>query len=177
MLTCLVGRRLGNSADPLAPYHLRRMAASVLSSITKKYSKSSHILKPRLARTCLKHFLDPSKPIGTHYGGIIGLQAIGGSELVRALIVPNLKEYDAFLIDSTEDTDNDNNKKGGEMVIEALVDALMSLEADSMGAINGLANGHAVETRKQVAEKIGELLAGRIMELGRPRLVKAILEC
>lgn len=96
---------------------------------------------------------------------------------MRALIVPNLKEYDGFLIDMTEDTDNEANRKGAEMVIEALVDALMSLEADSVGAINGLANGHAAETKKHVAEKIGELLAGRVMELGRSRLVKAILEC
>jgi len=135
------------------------------------------MLKPRLARTCLKHFLDPSRPIGTHYGGIIGLQAIGGPELVRALIVPNLREYDGFLIDLNEETDNEANKKGGEMMIEALVDALISLEVDSVGAINRLANGPSVEMGKQVGEKIGELLGGRVMELGRPRLVKAILEC
>lgn len=135
------------------------------------------MLKPRLARTCLKHFLDPSKPIGTHYGGIIGLQAIGGPELVRALIVPNLKEYDGFLTDLIEDADNEPNKKGGEMVVEALVEAVISLEADTVGATNGMVNGHATEIRKQVAEKIGDMLAGRVMELGRPRLVKAILDC
>lgn len=135
------------------------------------------MLKPRLARTCLKHFLDPSKPIGTHYGAIIGLQAIGGPELVRALIVPNLKEYDGFLSDLIEDADNEANKKGGEMVVEALVEAVISLEADTVGATNGMVNGHATEIRKQVAEKIGDMLAGRVMELGRPRLVKAILDC
>lgn len=135
------------------------------------------MLKPRLARTCLKHFLDPSKPIATHYGSIIGLQAIGGAELVRALIVPNLKEYEGFLTEMIEDSDNEINRKGAEMVVEALVDALMSLEADSVGATKELANGHTAEARKQVAEKTGDFLAGRIMQLGRPRLVKAILEC
>lgn len=135
------------------------------------------MLKPRLARTCLKHFLDPSKPIGTHYGSIIGLQAIGGAELVRALIVPNLKEYEGFLTEMIEDSDNEANRKGGEMVVEALVDALMSLEADSVGTTKELANGRTDEARKQVADKIGDLLAGRLIELGRPRLVKAILEC
>lgn len=96
---------------------------------------------------------------------------------MRALIVPNLREYDGFLIDLNEETDNEANKKGGEMMIEALVDALISLEVDSVGAINRLANGPSVEMGKQVGEKIGELLGGRVMELGRPRLVKAILEC
>ncbi len=96
---------------------------------------------------------------------------------MRALIIPNLKEYDGFLADVSMDAENEANKKGSEMVIEALVEALMSLEAESVGAMNGLANGHAVETRKQVAEKIGELLAGRVMELGKPKVVKALLEC
>ncbi len=96
---------------------------------------------------------------------------------MRALIIPNLKEYDGFLADVSMDAENEANKKGSEMVIEALVEAMMSLEAESVGAMNGLANGHAVETRKQVAEKIGELLAGRVMELGKPKVVKALLEC
>ncbi len=177
MLTCLVGKRLGTSQDPLAPYPLRRLAASVTSSITKKYSNSSHMLKPRLARTCLKNFLDPSKTVLTHYGAIIGLQAIGGPELVRALIVPNLKEYESYLMEAVEDTEGSSNQKGGEMVIEALLEALMSLEADTVGTVSSMANGHAEEMRKEVAQKIGDLLAGRVMELGRPKLVKAILGC
>ena len=134
------------------------------------------MLKPRLARTCLKNFLDPSKAAPTHYGAILGLQAIGGPEVVRALILPNLKEYDAYIADAIDETDGTSNAKGGEMVIEALVDALISLEADTVGAVNGMANGHAEETRKEVADKIGDLLAGRVMELGRPKLVRAILE-
>lgn len=149
----------------------------MLSSVTKKYGKSSHTLKPRLARTCLKNFLDPSKSVSAHYGAIIGLQAIGGPELVRALIVPNLREYEGYLLEAIEDTEGSSNQKGGEMVVEALLEALMSLEADTVGAINGMANGHAGEIKKEVSEKIGDLLAGRVMELGRPRLVKAILEC
>ena len=135
------------------------------------------MLKPRLARTCLKNFLDPSKSVSVHYGAIIGLRAIGGPELVRALIVPNLKEYEGVLLEAIEDTDGSSNQKGGEMVVEALLEALMSLEADTLGAVNGMANGHAGEIKKEVSEKIGDLLSGRVMELGRPRLVKAVLEC
>ena len=108
---------------------------------------------------------------------MIGLQAIGGPELVRALIVPNLKEYEAHLLEAVEDTEGSSNQKAGEMVLEALLEALMSLEAESLGTVNGMANGHAEDIRKEIAEKIGDLLAGRVMELGRPRLVKAILEC
>ena len=174
ILTCLVGRRLGNAQDVQDSFSLRRLAASVLSSVTRKYSKSSHTLKPRLARTCLKDFLDINKPTGTHYGGIIGLRAIGGPELVRALIVPNLKEYDSVLGEALED-----QPKGGEMLVESLLDALITLEADAIVAMtNGTANEvSSEETRRELSEKIGDLLASRVMDLGRPKLVKAIMEC
>ena len=132
------------------------------------------MLKPRLARTCLKHFLDPTKSLGSNFGGIIGLQAIGGAEIVRALIVPNLKEYEAMM---REVLDDDSRKAEGDMVIEALLEALFSLEADIVGAVNGMANGHAVEMKNVVAEKIGTLFADKVMETGNPRLAKAILEC
>ena len=135
------------------------------------------MLKPRLARTCLKNFLDPNKSVLIHYGAIIGIQAIGGAELIRALIVPNLKEYESYLLETLEDAEGSPNQKGGELVVDALMEALMSLEADTIGAVNGMANGHAEELRKEVADKIGDLLAGKVMELGRPRLVKSVLEC
>ena len=132
------------------------------------------MLKPRLARTCLKHFLDPSKPLGTNFGGIIGLQAIGGVEIVRALIVPNLKEYGSLM---SEVLDDENRKVEGDMVVGALVEALLSLEADTVGVVNGMANGHAGEMKNAVAEKVGNLFAEKVMETGNPKLVKAILEC
>ena len=148
----------------------------MLSSISKKYSKSSANLKPRLARTCLKHFLDPTKPLGSNYGGIIGLQAIGGPEVVRALIVPNLKEYEVLVREATEAPEDSRRLEGG-MVLEALLEALASLEKDTVGAVNGSANCHATETRKKVADKIGDLLAEKVIDLSRPILVKAVLEC
>ena len=134
------------------------------------------MLKPRLARTCLKHFLDPNKPLGANYGGIIGLQAIGGPEIVRALIVPNLKEYEELVKDAIDAMD-DGKRSEGEMVIRALLEALVSLEEESVGAVNGFANGHASEMRKELGNKIGDLFAERVLELGKPRLVKAIMEC
>lgn len=176
ILTCLVGRHLGSSPDPLVSYELRRLAASVLSSVSKKYSKSSHMLKPRLARTCLKHFLDPTKPLGANYGGIIGLQAIGGPEIVRALIVPNLKDYEDLVREAIDAMD-ETKRNEGEMVIKALLAALLSLEDEIIGTVNGLVNGHAGEMKKELGVKIGDLFAERVLDLGKPKLVKAIMEC
>ena len=77
ILTCLIGRQLGGTADLSEQFALRDLAAALLGLIATKYSHSSHTLKPRLARSCLKTLLDPSKPFGAHYGAIIGLHAVG----------------------------------------------------------------------------------------------------
>ena len=179
ILTCLIGKRLGptsspaNPIDPTSSYPLRSLAASILRSICKKYSKSSHTLKPRLARTCLKHFLDPTKPLGSNYGGIVGLAAIGGPEVVRALIVPNLSEYDRLIL--REAAEDETRRKEAEVVTEALLEALVSLEADDIGMANGYASGDAGLGQK-LKGKVGELVGSRVIDLDRPRLVKAILE-
>lgn len=104
------------------------------------------------------------------------MQAIGGPEIVRALIVPNLKEYEELVKDASDAMD-EGKKHEGEMIIKALLEALVLLEEDSIGAINGFANGHAAEMRKELGDKIGDLFAERVLELGKPRLVKAIMEC
>lgn len=133
------------------------------------------MLKPRLARTCLKFFLDPNKPLGVNYGGIIGLQVVGGVEVIRAIVLPSLKEYEILIRDAMED--EGLLRKEAEMVLGALVGALQLLEQDSVGLTNGFADGDGEEgVRSRLKEKVGHLVAAKVLELGRPRLVKAILQ-
>jgi transcription initiation factor TFIID subunit 6 len=183
ILTCLLGRQLGPAANT-EHFGVRLMAASVLAHICRKYSRSAHGLKPRLARSCLKTFLDPKKPLGAHYGAIAGLRAIGGPEVVRKLIVPNLKAYEEVLRDAMSE--------GGrsvevEEVVKAIVEALGSLVQDEPSAdaamVNGHVNGDAGALRGRLEEKIGGLLAERVLagsgggggELGE-KLAKAVLD-
>ena len=95
---------------------------------------------------------------------------------MRALIVPNLKDYEEIVKDAIDSMD-EGKKNEGEMVIIALLDALVLLEEDSVGAVNGFANGHGAETKEPLGKKIGDLFAERVAELGKPRLAKAIMEC
>lgn len=176
ILTCLVGRNLAVPSDPLASYPLRQTAASILKAVAKRFSKDSKELKPRLARTCLKYFLDPTKSLGSQYGGIIGLQAVGGVEVVRALIVPNLKDYESVLKAVLDDV-NENKKKEADKVTGAILEALLLLEGDTFGNMNGLLNGHMEEKKAALEEKIGPYFAERVLRLERPKLVKAILDC
>ncbi|WEW56093.1 histone H4-like TAF Taf6, SAGA complex subunit [Emydomyces testavorans] len=173
VLTCLIGRQLEGGSDPLEHFTLRDLAGSLVGMIAKKYSHSSHTLKPRLARTFLKNFMDPSKPFGTHYGAIIGLHSIGGSDVIRELIIPNLAMYEVVLKDVAGD--EGLRKLEAEKVIGVILAVLSTMETEGGPLMNGLANGAMETMNKQLAEKIGELLASRIMDTGNVRLAQAIL--
>src|SRR5271156_2565590 len=94
ILTCLVAKRLGdpNRSSPKETYALRDFASSLLSLVLKRFSTSYSTLKPRITRALLKAYLDNKKPFTTHYGAITGLRVMG-KEVVRTLLVPNLKIY------------------------------------------------------------------------------------
>ncbi|KAJ5451308.1 Histone-fold [Penicillium cf. griseofulvum] len=170
ILTCLIGRQLGGPADLVESFALRDMAASLLSLIAKKYSHSSHMLKPRLVRSCLKTFLDPSKPFGAHYGAVIGLQSVGGAEVIRVLVIPNLHEYTKLLSDGLDDA---ARRPAAERVLNALVAVLASLR----GSQPFLTNGHTVtdDLRAKLAEKVGDIIATKIVEAGEVQLAHIIV--
>lgn len=173
VLTCLISPRLGSSPNRLEHYPLRSLAASLLGLIANKFAEASHSLKPRLARTCLKHFLDPNKPFAVHYGAILGLQAIGGRESVRVLIMPNLREYGKLLQEAIEG--NTSAKADAEMAVGAVLGILEKLEE---GRPPSLTNGYSVNVQEnsKLVEKVGEFLSSRIIQMGRPHLVQAVLE-
>ena len=66
--------------------------------IAKKYGKTNALLRPKLTRTCLKHFLDPTRSPAVLFGAISGLSAAGGPEAVRVLVLPNMKSFDAAIL-------------------------------------------------------------------------------
>ncbi|KAJ5099606.1 Transcription initiation factor TFIID complex 60 kDa subunit [Penicillium argentinense] len=173
ILTCLIGRQLGNTPDLAEQFALRDLAASLLGHIAKKYSHSSHMLKPRLVRSCLKTFLDPSKPFGSHYGAVIGMQAVGGAEVVRVLIIPNLSDYAKLLSDGVEDS---ARRPAAERVLNALVAVLTSLLAGQPALANGHPAAVTDELRSKLTEKVGDLIATRIAEANEVQLAHCILE-
>ena len=174
MLTCLVGRRLGDDASSQANFGLRDLAASLIGMISRKYGKASHTLKPRLARTCLKHFLDPNKPLAVHYGAVFGLQAVGGAEAVRVLILPNIKTYESVLKDAM--ASDGPRKADAEVVASALVKVLASLETDHVSMTNGSSGNGGSEMKEKLDDRLGELIGDRVFELGRAQLSQAIVE-
>lgn len=174
VLTCLIGRNLGSGIGTLDHYDLRDLAASLLGHLSKKYSKYSHTLKPRLARSCLKTFLDPKKPFGSHYGAILGLAAIGGAEVVRQLVVPNLKAYGELLEDDLQDSSMKRAEAG--KVVSAILNALGKLVDDDVPMMNGHSDESADALRTRLVDKVGDVIGARIADSGHTQLAKAVLE-
>jgi len=177
VLTCLIGKHLGSASQDGATIHfsLRDYSSSLLSSIARKYGPSSSTLKPRIARSCLKHFLDSHKPFGTHYGAIFGLTFIAGADGVRSLIIPNLKLYDPHLQEGLKD---DAKREQAQYVVDAIMKALEVVEKDAvdLGGTqqNGYPEGDALKER--LSERLGEVVGARVFETGRQTLINAVLE-
>ncbi|PVU95400.1 hypothetical protein BB561_001833 [Smittium simulii] len=102
LLTCLLGKNLCYDYKE-DHWTLRDNVAGLVDIINKTYSKSYHSLLQRLARTFTRTFLDPSKPLESHYGAIKGLFTLG-SEAIRVLVIPNLKVYSSLLETELEST-------------------------------------------------------------------------
>lgn len=174
VLTCLIGRSLGSGIGSLDHFDLRDLAASLLAHLCRKYSKSSTTLKPRLARSCLKNFLDPKKPFGTHYGAILGLSAAGGPYAVQVLIVPNLKEYESLIRE--EILSGGTRQAEAEKVVVAIFNVLGTLIEDGVPMMNGHTEEGAAEMRRRLTEKVGDVIGNRIADSGHIQLARAVLD-
>ncbi|KAB5516941.1 hypothetical protein GE09DRAFT_1159017 [Coniochaeta sp. 2T2.1] len=184
VLTCLMSRRLGGGGGAtgedemeglVEQYKLRELAASLLGTIAKKYSRGNSLLRPKLTRTCLKYFLDPSKSPAVLFGAVKGLAEVGGPEAVRVLLTPNLKHFDEAILKPLRE------KNGGGLELEALTGGIMS-------ALWSLCNGprEALEsrtgpetseaTRNELVEFVGEVVGDLIARGRKEALIKAVLE-
>ncbi|KAF1918707.1 hypothetical protein BDU57DRAFT_592785 [Ampelomyces quisqualis] len=195
VLTCCTGRHLGPPTQQ-APsnassetlngngvtavgssqfdhFELRTYAASLLSCICQKGSASNQGLKARIARTCLKQFMDPEKSPGTHYGALRALMSITHSEGVQMLILPNLKVYNDDVLKAKLAEDNSRNDT--ERVVSLLLRALESVAASSrLPLTNGTTDFEGL--RERLNEKVGDVLSDRIIGRQRKGVVEYLLK-
>lgn len=180
VLTCLMSRKLGGAEDEmdsvLEQYKLRELAASLLGTIARKYSRGNAQLRPKLTRTCLKFFLDPTRSPAVLYGAAKGLAEVGGPEAVRVLMMPNLKAFDAAILQPLRE-----KGESASLELEALVGGIMS-------AMWSLCNGprEAVEAqtgpepspevRRELVEFLGEILGEQVARSRKEPLIKAVID-
>ncbi|KZZ87068.1 transcription initiation factor TFIID subunit 6 [Ascosphaera apis ARSEF 7405] len=182
VLTCLIGSKLGSTtSNPLEHFSLRDLSASLIGRIAKKYAHSSHTLRPRLARTFLKCFLDPGKPLGTHYGAIVGLRSIGGGpEVIRELIVPNLNAYDVLLKEAIAEEGVRRIEAGKVMetilaVLSAFADETVITSSSGQGQEDTMEVEMADEMKTRLVSKVGEVIGGKIIADDDVKLAKVLL--
>lgn len=188
VLTCLLGRHIGMPSPNIQQlkdkYALRDLSSSVLHQIVQKYAKSSTELQTRLARTCLKVFLDPSRTLEEHYGAIIGLAAVGGAPAIESLVIPSLKTFE-YVIKKAEKELEGKSDEIGETAMKMLVAGIMKgvmmlVEGEEVNAagerMNGVEGAGSEEEKKAVEEFLGSVIGNRVAGSGNAVLIKKILE-
>jgi transcription initiation factor TFIID subunit 6 len=118
IITSLVAKNI--CEDPKEDHwEARRFAAQLIARICRAYGDNYHTLQPRVTKTLLRAFLDPLKPLSTHYGAIVGLKALGPS-VTKALILPNIKEYSKLLQPILQEKVESLRKHEARMCLDAL---------------------------------------------------------
>ncbi|PVI00435.1 TAF-domain-containing protein [Periconia macrospinosa] len=162
----------GHRHAPHQHYQIRELAASLLQKMCRNYSSSNQSLKARIARICLKSFMDPNKPLGTHYGALQALRLITGREGTMMLILPNLRIYDEVLKEALADESKKHD------VDRVVAEILYGLDELSRSRVSARVNG-AIDLagqRQNLTEKVGEVMAERIIASERTAVAQIILE-
>jgi len=95
ILTCLLGRKFSDNPND-NHWLLRDYCAHMISQLCNKFCNSYPSLQPRISKTLIQAFLDPKKPLTTHYGAIVGLTKLG-RHVTQLLLIPNIKDYMTLL--------------------------------------------------------------------------------
>ncbi|ODV89245.1 hypothetical protein CANCADRAFT_58223 [Tortispora caseinolytica NRRL Y-17796] len=156
VLTLLLAKQVGG--DNKDHYKLRDYAGSIAIYLCNKYAQTYHTLKPRVTRTLLRAFMDPSKSPGTHYGALIALKGLG-PEVVRLVVLENVKVWSTTLSELPEE-----DKK---VLVAAAKDTLSVLKE------NEDISEPSEQDKEKVREIVGEVLADEI--LADDALVRGIL--
>lgn len=141
----------GSALEHLA---VREFAAILLHHIISVYGSLYLTLTPRVTRTLLRALLDPTKPVGTHYGALLGLQNMG-SEVIKLVLVGNLKVWSRLVLE------RNRTEREREVLVGATIDTLRKL-AEPAG--DAMEEDVSPEVQAQLKERIGEYLGGVVLQ-------------
>lgn len=168
ILTLLLAKRIGPIIKDSNPKEatealqkqlaVREFAAILLQHLIRVYGLSYSTLMPRVTRTLLRALLDSSKPIGTHYGALLGLQNMG-NEVIKLVLVGNLKMWSKLVIEN-----EDKNENEREILLSATLDTLRKLKQDQEANVDDMDDDVSDEIKDKLKERLGGLLAGLILE-------------
>lgn len=179
VLTCMLGRKIGSEVGTAAlkeQYQLRELAASLVGQIARKYSDSNKILRPKLVRTCLKSFLNPSVPPAVWFGAIHGLISAGGVDVVKILLLKNLKEFDASMLTPLQQKNDPLSSHETRAIVGAIMKAIQLVVDDDTAMTDGM-NGYSSENEaSQIKAYLGDIVGDKVVQLGDHKVFRAILD-
>lgn len=162
ILTLLLAKRIGplvkDSEDVLkSQLAVREFAAVLLEHVIKIYGSSYSTLRPRVTRTLLRALLDSSKPVGTHYGALLGLKNMG-PEVIKLVLVGNLKVWCKLVVEESIDLEK-------EILLNAALQTLRSLKVDNSNGMDVDSNSDiSDEVKEKISDRLGQTLADLILE-------------
>lgn len=130
---------------------IREFAAILLKHITSVYGSSYSTLRSRVTRTLLRALLDSSKPVGTHYGALLGLQNLG-PEVVKLVVLGNLKMWCTLVIDKGEKKPLEK-----ETLLNAILDILRILKVEKVIE----ADSNSMDVDKTVNDELKDKIRSR----------------
>lgn len=173
ILTLLLAKRIGppipENADDDAvlntikgQFAVREFASLLLQHVIDSFGSSYSTLKPRVTRTLLRALLDSSKPLGTHYGALLGIEKLG-HEVIKLVLVGNVKMWYKQVVEDSSRRDVETN-----ILKQKVLDVLEKLKIE-----DHIENGDdkmdvdsldvSEEIKEKLKERIGEPLAEELL--------------
>lgn len=164
ILTLLLAKRIGpiikdtttkESQDLVrSQLAVREFAAILLEHIIKVYGSSYSTLRPRVTRTLLRALLDSSKPMGTHYGALLGLKNMG-PEVIKLVLIGNLKVWCNLVV-------GDSSEFEQSILLNTCLEMLRKLKVDIKKKVD---DDMDVDISEEIKEKLTERIGSRLTEL------------
>jgi len=108
--TCIVAKKLSSSNDTSSSssYQLREEAARCLVKACNIYGDQYTTMRPRIMKLLTQQALRMDRPLGTQYGGIVGI-SLFGPRAIDAFLLPLVQEYWECWEKELEALTNNNN--------------------------------------------------------------------
>ena len=167
ILTLLLAKRIGTVVKDTSTKEnqellksqlaVREFAAILLEHIITVYGCSYSTLRPRVTRTLLRALLDSSKPIGTHYGALLGLKNMG-NEVIKLAVIGNLKVWCKSVIEV--EGKNDYEK---DILLKTTIETLRKLKVAV--PTDEMETEISDEIKEKLKDRIGDTLANLVLSL------------
>lgn len=169
ILTLLLAKRIGSPTKDMdseaaiyeqlkGQFAVREFASLLLEHVINSYGSAYSILKPRVTRTLLRALLDTSKPTGTHYGALLGLEKLG-PEVIKLVLVSNLKMwYKSVILES------DKQEAEKKVLTEKILAVLQQLIVEVPEPKDAMDEDFSEAMKEKLGQRIGEPLSALVAQ-------------